>query len=110
MMNGQPGTAPAAPLCTSDALGDGGVFGGCRRDTPSGTVTDERAFRTARRFGMTKRSDALGRPAPNEDKDQNVEQAKARGSRALPPAAPASPPKEAERVDPTERTRAGERR
>lgn len=58
---------------------------------------------------MKKRSDTLGRPAPDEDKDQNMEQLKSRRGAAAMPPPHAGRRKEAERVDPTERTRAGER-
>lgn len=59
---------------------------------------------------MKKRGDTLGRPAPDEDKDMNEEQLKARRGRAPASALPTRQPKEAERIDPTERTRAGENR
>lgn len=61
---------------------------------------------------MQKRRDNLGRPDPNEDKDMNVEQFKARyGSKAAHQLHLGQPARKqaAERVDPTERTRAGER-
>lgn len=53
--------------------------------------------------------DALGRPNPNEDKDMNREQLKGR-TKARPGNAQPAPRQSAERVDPTEQTRAGERR
>ncbi|MGU3496252.1 hypothetical protein ACLBXM_19605 [Xanthobacteraceae bacterium A53D] len=61
---------------------------------------------------MTKHTQSLGRPDPNEDKDQNVEQLKSKGGRKGQAGQPPQPahPQEAERMDPTERTRAGDRK
>lgn len=59
-----------------------------------------------------RRKDALGRPDINEDKDMNIEQMKARGKGRAPAGARVAQPShplEAGRVDPTGRTRAGER-